>query len=138
MSESEYKMIPPVDFFYFCKNLIFWVRRVKGQKMVQNDKKNLSHSVSQELYHIWLWFLVHMCKMMIYPAIFSFFQNSDFFGFSRFINKCQKEILRCTPPSDVCDFFFILFRSWVIDKSVKNECVETRSFLIFPNNSRSR
>ena len=23
---------------------------------------------------------------------------------------------------------FILFRSWVINKSVKNECVETRSF----------
>ena len=26
--------------------------------------------------------------------------------------------------------FFILFRSWVINKSVKNECIETRSFLI--------
>ena len=27
--------------------------------------------------------------------------------------------------------FFILFRSWVINKNVKNECVETRSFLFF-------
>ena len=26
--------------------------------------------------------------------------------------------------------FFILFRSWVINKNAKNECVETRSFLI--------
>ena len=26
-------------------------------------------------------------------------------------------------------FFLILFRSWVINKNVKNECVETRSFL---------
>ena len=25
-------------------------------------------------------------------------------------------------------FFFILFRSWVTDKNVKNECAETRSF----------
>ena len=35
-------------------------------------------------------------------------------------------------------FFFILFRSWVINKNVNNECVETRSFLIFASNSRSK
>ena len=47
------------------------------QKIAQNDKTNLSHSVSQELYLIWLWFLVHMCKMMISPAIcFSFLGHS--------------------------------------------------------------
>ena len=41
---------------------------------------------------------------------FSFFQNSDFSGFSKFINKCEKEILRCVPPSlHVCDFFFCIF-----------------------------
>ena len=34
--------------------------------------------------------------------------------------------------------FFILFRSWVINENVKNECVETRSFLIFANNSRAK
>ena len=33
-------------------------------------------------------------------------------------------------------FFFILFRSWVINKNVKNACVETRSVFIFANNSR--
>ena len=36
--------------------------------------------------------------------------------------------------------FFILLRSWVINKNVKKrgfcECIETRSFLIFANNSR--
>ena len=32
-----------------------------------------SHCISQELYVIWLWFLVHMCKMMISPAIFFHF-----------------------------------------------------------------
>ena len=35
-------------------------------------------------------------------------------------------------------FFFILFRSRVINESVRNECVETRSFLVFPNNPRSK
>ena len=97
--------------FSFFQNLVFWVvREAEMAKMAQNDKWNLSHSVSQELYLIWLWCLVHMCKMMIFNNItyssffFSFFQNSDFSGFSKFINKCQKEILRCAPPcSYVCD-----------------------------------
>ena len=35
-------------------------------------------------------------------------------------------------------FFSILFRSWIIKKNVKNECVETRSFFLFENNSRSK
>ena len=63
-------------FFYF-KILIFQVvREVKGQKMTQMDKKfSLSHSVSQEPYLIWLWFLVHMYKMMISPAIFFIFSK---------------------------------------------------------------
>ena len=34
--------------------------------------------------------------------------------------------------------FFVLFRSWVVNKNVKNEGVETSSFFIFANNSRSR
>ena len=34
--------------------------------------------------------------------------------------------------------FFILFRSSVINKNAKNKCGETRSFLIFANNSRSK
>ena len=36
----------------------------------------------------------------------------------------------------VCAIFFIFFRSWVINKSVKNKFVETRSFIIFANNSK--
>ena len=43
---------------------------------------------------------------------FSFFQNSDFLGFSKFINKCQKEILGCAPPSShVCDSFSVSLSS---------------------------
>ena len=43
----------------------------------------LPHSVTQELYLIWLWLLVHMCKMMISPAIFFIliFSKLWFFGF---------------------------------------------------------
>ena len=37
-----------------------------------------------------------------------------------------------------CSGFFILFRTWVINKNLKNDCVETRSFLIFANNSGSK
>ena len=35
-------------------------------------------------------------------------------------------------------FCCVLFRSWVINKNVKNECVKTMSFLISANNSRSK
>ena len=69
-----------------------------------------------------------MCKMMISPAIsFSFFQNSDFLGFSKFINKYQKEIMRCNPPSShMCDFSYVLVS---LKKGVHMECNE-----IFPGN----
>ena len=57
------------------------------------------------------WLLLHMCKMVC-PANCFIFQKSDFSGFSKFINKCQKEILRCAPPSsDGCDFFVKLWLS---------------------------
>ena len=35
-------------------------------------------------------------------------------------------------------FYFILFRSWVINKNVKSKCVETRSFYNFIDNPRSK
>ena len=99
-------------FLYFFKILIFWVIGVKGQKMAQNDRKLcLSHSISQEAYIVWSWFLVHMCnglkwqnilsvslcisgtlhhmivvfgtcvKWWYLHQLFSFFQNSDFYAF---------------------------------------------------------
>ena len=63
------RIISPAIFFQFFQNLKF---RIKGQKMAQNDKNFLS--VSQELYIIWLRYLVHMCKMMISPANFFIFK----------------------------------------------------------------
>ena len=70
-------------FFHFFKILIFQVDcKVKGQRMAQSDKKLfLSHSLSQEPYLIWLWFLVHMRKMMISPEVFFTFSKFWFFRF---------------------------------------------------------
>ena len=60
-------------FFIFFLILIFWaVRRVKGQKVAQNEL-HLSHVISQEQYSIWSWFLVQLCKMILSPGIFFFF-----------------------------------------------------------------
>ena len=73
-------------------------------------------------------FLVHRCKIMIYPDVFLYFLKkwiivnikklfcfllahfSSYFNkwlFFKFINKCQKQILRCPPSSShACDFLF--------------------------------
>ena len=89
--------------FWFCG--LLRRERVKKAKNGPKWQKILSHFISQELYRIWLWFLVNMCKIMTSPANLFIFLKSDFFGFSKFINKCQIEILRCVPPSaHLCDF----------------------------------
>ena len=52
-------------FLYFFKTLIFSVvRTVKGQKMAHHDKKTYDL--------IWSWFMVHMCKRIVF-YIFSKF-----------------------------------------------------------------
>ena len=72
-------MTSPDVFLIFLK---FWFSQLLGGKMAQNGKKFcLSHSVSQELYLIWLWFLLHFCKIMISPAIFFMFSKFWFFRF---------------------------------------------------------
>ena len=108
----KFKMMASPDVFFFFSK--FWFTRLLGgrvlkdKKLPKMTKKKFSHPIFPELYLIWLWFLLHMCKIMISPAIFfSFFQYSAFSGFSKFINKCQKEILRCVSPSShVCDFVY--------------------------------
>ena len=76
------KLISSGVFFFLIFQNFDFLGQLKWQKMAQNDKKLcLSHSVSQELYIIQLWFLVHIFKMMISPAKFFIFQNFDFLGF---------------------------------------------------------
>ena len=82
--------------------------------MVENGNTNLSHSVSQELYLIWLWFLVHICKMLIPPAIFFslFFQNFDFRVFQSSSINAKRRFWGVPPPSShVCDFFSVSLSS---------------------------
>ena len=50
-------------------------------KIAQNGKKLcLSHFIYKEAYIIWLWFLLHYCKMMISPANFFIFSKFCFFS----------------------------------------------------------
>ena len=101
-------MTSPDAFFHFLKILVFWVvrgRGLKGQKMAQNNIKICLTSYLRKCtsYDCGFWYTY--VKWYLHQ-IFSLFQKPDFLGFSKFINKCQKEILRCTPPSShVFDFF---------------------------------
>ena len=46
------KTIISPDFFHFFKILIFWVvRRVKGQKLTQNDKSSVAAYISGTMHH---------------------------------------------------------------------------------------
>ena len=67
---------------FWCSGLLGgWGGGVKGQKMVQNQKKFcLSRSISQESYIIWISFMALLCKMIISQGVFSVFQNFDFVG----------------------------------------------------------
>ena len=61
---------PGVFFSFFFKIKIFHVSRA------QSDKKFcLLHSVSQEAYIIFLWFLVHMCKIITSSGAFFHYFN---------------------------------------------------------------
>ena len=100
------KMIANPGFFFpFFKIFIFWVVGVvKGRKIVQNDKTLCpSRSISHEPYIIWLAFMVHMCKMIISPGVFSIFFKSFIFQVVTVGVKVQKgckmtkNIVRCTP-----------------------------------------
>ena len=85
-------------FFHFFKILFFLVfRRQKGKKW----QKILSHAISQELYLMWLWFLVHICKMISPAFFFIFFKILIFSFFSKFINKSH--LLK------MCVIFVILY-----------------------------
>ena len=69
-------------FFIFFKTLILQVfRRVKGQKMAQNDKKLcLSCLTSQEPYIIWSSFMLLMCIRIISPGFFYIYSKNFFVG----------------------------------------------------------
>ena len=62
------KMIISLVFLHFFKVLIFWfVRRVKRQK---NSPKNSVMLCISGTIHDWLSFMIHMCKIIIFPGVF--------------------------------------------------------------------
>ena len=65
-------------FSKFCFSGLLGGDGIKGQKMAQNDKKNLLNSVSQELHFIWLWLLVHMCKMIVFFKVYQKMPKGNF------------------------------------------------------------
>ena len=111
--------------FSFFKILMYGVfRGVKGQKMTLNDQFQYALLyISGTVDHIieilimisagvFLYFFLnaalYILKLFcILLAHFNSFLNN--YLFSKFINKCQKEILSCAPPSYVCDFLKKVF-----------------------------
>ena len=74
------KMIISPGRYFFFNILMFWIfRGVKGQIIVQNDKKFCSsHPIFQWPYIIWFSFKVRIRKMIISPGLFFIFiQNFD-------------------------------------------------------------
>ena len=63
--------------------------------------------------------------------------SSNYLRFYYFLLKLGTRFLLSNVYKRVSGIFFILFTSGVINKSVKKECVETMSFLIFANNSHN-
>ena len=68
--------------FFSCSKFWFFglLGGWKGKKWAKMTKKFcLSRSISQEPYIIWLSFMVQMCKMIIFPAVFFIFYKFWFF-----------------------------------------------------------
>ena len=94
-------------FSKFCFSGLLGGWRVKGKKWPKMRKKfcltpYLRNSTS---YDCGFWYTCVKWWYLQQLFCFHVFQNSDFSGFSKFINECQKEILSCAPPSShLCDF----------------------------------
>ena len=80
----------------------------KSKKWPKMTENSLSLCISGTVPHM-IVFLVHMCKMMISPAIFFIFFKSLTFWIFQSSSINGKEILRCAPPSShVSDFFLFI------------------------------
>ena len=93
--------------------------------MVQNDKKFCpSHSISQEPYIIWLSLMVHMCNMIIPPAVFFHFFKILIFWVVRVEkgkkwSKMTKNSVCCARYlrnhiSDNCGFWYTHVKWWYL------------------------
>ena len=117
----KFKMITSPDaFFFFSK--FFWVGAEGGQKLALNDKEIVSLHISGTVpdcgfwYTSVKWYLQFFCCFLFFIFIFIYFfspifRNSDFLGFSKLINKRQKEIVRCAS----CVWFLSYIMTWYMN-----------------------
>ena len=97
--------------------------------MVQNEKKFcLSHSISQESYIIWFWFMVLICKM-ISPGLFFKFSK---FWFSRLLGGGGKRVKNGLKWQKVCLWHLISQEPYIIWSSfVVQKCKMIISPIVF-------
>ena len=128
-------MISPEFFFFifFIFSFFFffeiWFSGLLGQKIAQKDKKLcLLCLVSHEPYIIWSSFLVHNCKMIIYPGgIFYFFK---FFIFS--IVRRVKGLKIAHNDKKICLLHFISQEPYIIWSSfMVHMCKKIISLVVF-------
>ena len=67
-------------FFLFFKNFDFLSQKLVKRHKLPKMTCNAIHIMFWEVNIMRLWFLLHWCKMMIYPGIFFIFQKFWFFG----------------------------------------------------------
>ena len=119
-------------FFSFFQN--FGFSGCEWCKVAKNDPKwqeILSHSISQEAYIIWSWFLVHRCKMKKSPKTFSISSKFWFSGLlegqkmAEYDKKfCLSLCLRnCT---SYCGFWYTRVKSWYLQQ--RFSCFQNSDF----------
>ena len=113
----KFKMMTSPDTFFifskFCFSGLLGGRGLKGQKMAQNDKKLCFTPYLRNCTSYDCGFWYRYVKWWYLQQFFSFFQKSDFSGFSKFINKGQKEILEVCPTFFKCVWFFLLRMTFI-------------------------
>ena len=119
-------------FFIFSKFWFFWVTsRAKGQKMVQNYKMFcLLGSISREPYIVWFLFMVHLCKMIIFPCfLFHFFQNVVFLVFSGVGKKTVENDIKFCQSHSISREPYIIWMSFMVH--IFKTIISTDRFFFF-------
>ena len=128
-------ILSPEVFFIFFNIMIFSVvRRVKVQKMNQNDKKFYpSCSISQEPCIIWMSFMVHLCKMIISRGVFLIFFKIMICWVIRWVKgqKMNQNDKKFYPSCSISQEPYIIWLSFMVHvcKMIISPC----AFFIFLN-----
>ena len=123
------KMIISPGFSFIFSKFGFFGLRLEVQKLVQNKKNSLSHSISQEPYTIWLSFMLHIGKMIISRHFFQFFKILIFQVVRRV--KGQKTVLndkKLCPLHSISQEQYIMWLSFMIHIS---NMISSGIFFIF-------